>query len=162
MECLVVKYHKKKNWRKLKLAGHENSPQIKLAFPSYWIFGLMAALMHWSFILTVWLLRLRIVSFQKMLWLDSLRKQPTFCNATTGFHLKWCLGNEHRNSILKTDQYPDQGSASDSLAEANFPGSMSLRHHFAGKPVVSVKCWLFSEASDWLVFECFGAKYEFW
>ena len=45
----------------------------------------------------------------------SLRKQPTFGDATTGFHTKWRLRNEYRNSILMTCHYPDLGSASDWL-----------------------------------------------
>ena len=43
----------------------------------------------------------------------SLRKQPTFGDATTGFPAKWRLRNERRNSILMTCHYPDLGSASD-------------------------------------------------
>ena len=43
----------------------------------------------------------------------SLRKQPTFGGATTGFPAKWRLRNWRRNSILMTRHYPDQGSASD-------------------------------------------------
>ena len=43
----------------------------------------------------------------------SLRKQPTFGDATTGFRAKWHLRNERRNSILMTRHYPDLGSASD-------------------------------------------------
>ena len=43
----------------------------------------------------------------------SLRKQPTFAGATTGFPAKWRLRNSRRNSILMTRHYPDQGSASD-------------------------------------------------
>ena len=43
----------------------------------------------------------------------SLRKQPTFGDATTGFPAKWRLGNECRNFILMTRHYPDLGSASD-------------------------------------------------
>ena len=45
----------------------------------------------------------------------SLRKQPTFGNATTGFPTKWRLRSEHRNSILTTHHYPDLGSACDWL-----------------------------------------------
>ena len=37
---------------------------------------------------------------------NSLRKQPTFRDNTTGFS-KWRLRNEHRNSILMTSHYPD-------------------------------------------------------
>ena len=44
---------------------------------------------------------------------SSLRKQPTFGDATTGFPAKWLLRNERRNSILMTRHYPDLGSASD-------------------------------------------------
>ena len=45
----------------------------------------------------------------------SLRKQPTFCDSTTGFPAKWRLRNERRNSILMTRHYPDLDSASDWL-----------------------------------------------
>ena len=37
---------------------------------------------------------------------DSLRKEPTFGDATTGFPAKWRLRNERRNSILMTRHYP--------------------------------------------------------
>ena len=45
----------------------------------------------------------------------SLRKQPTFGDATTGFAAKCHLRNEHRNSTLMMHHYPDLGSASDWL-----------------------------------------------
>ena len=47
----------------------------------------------------------------------SLRKQPTFRDATTGFPTKWRLRNEHRNSILMTRHYRDLDSASDWLKQ---------------------------------------------
>ena len=47
--------------------------------------------------------------------MGSLRKQPTFGKATTGFPAKWRLRKEHRNYILMTRHYPDLGSASDWL-----------------------------------------------
>ena len=37
---------------------------------------------------------------------QSLRKQPKFCDATTGFPAKFRLRNELRNSILMTRHYP--------------------------------------------------------
>ena len=43
----------------------------------------------------------------------SLRKKPTFGDATTGFPAKWRLRNERRNSILMTRHYPDLSNASD-------------------------------------------------
>ena len=43
----------------------------------------------------------------------SLRKQPTFGDATTGFPVKWRLRSERRNSILMRRHYLDLGSASD-------------------------------------------------
>ena len=50
-------------------------------------------------------------------WIDnsftSLKKQPTFGDATTDFPAKWRLRNERRNSILMTRHYPDLGSTSD-------------------------------------------------
>ena len=39
----------------------------------------------------------------------SLRKQPTFGDATTGFTAKWRLRNERRNSIPMMRNYPDLG-----------------------------------------------------
>ena len=44
--------------------------------------------------------------------IPSLRKQPTFGDATTGFSAKWRLRNERRNSMLMTCHCPDLGSAS--------------------------------------------------
>ena len=43
----------------------------------------------------------------------SLRKQPTFGDATSSFPAKWRVRNERRNSIPMTRLYPDMGSASD-------------------------------------------------
>ena len=43
----------------------------------------------------------------------SLRKQPTFGDAATGFRAKCRLRNENRNSTLMTRHYPDLSSASD-------------------------------------------------
>ena len=43
----------------------------------------------------------------------SMRKQPTFGDATTAFPTKWRLRNERRNSILMTRHYTDLSSASD-------------------------------------------------
>ena len=43
----------------------------------------------------------------------SLRKKPTFPDATTGFPAKGRLRNERRNSILMTQYKPDLGIASD-------------------------------------------------
>ena len=51
--------------------------------------------------------------FQRVFENNSLRKQPTFGDATTVFPAKWRLRNECRNSILMTRHYPDLGSASD-------------------------------------------------
>ena len=45
----------------------------------------------------------------------SLRKQPTFGYATTGFPTKLRLRNERRNSILMTRHYPELSRASDWL-----------------------------------------------
>ena len=51
------------------------------------------------------------------LWINSLRKLPTFGDATTGFPTKWRLRNERRNSILMRRHFPDLGSASDWLSK---------------------------------------------
>ena len=47
--------------------------------------------------------------------LHSLRKQLTYCDATTGFPAKRRLRNGRKNSRLMTRHYPDLGSASDWL-----------------------------------------------
>ena len=96
---------------------------------------------------------------------NSLRKQPTFGDATTGFPTKGCQRNERRNSILMTCHYPDLGSASDwpcCMGNLIQPirGTSQIwvethhqyeflhsfpRHHLAGKPVVAspnVNCFL--------------------
>jgi len=53
--------------------------------------------------------------------IHSLRKQPTFCDAVTGFREKGRLRNERGISILLTRHY-DLGSASDwSCREINLP-----------------------------------------
>ena len=46
---------------------------------------------------------------------SSLRKRPTFGDATTGFVATWHLRNERRNSILMKRHYTDLGSAPDWL-----------------------------------------------
>ena len=85
---------------------------------------------------------------------------------TSGHHhwfpLKWCLRNNHRNSILMTCHYPDLSSASDWMKQffnqsEALPRSgwwcivsvefllSFLRHHFVGKPMVEswiVGCFL--------------------
>jgi len=43
----------------------------------------------------------------------SLRKQPTFGAATTGFPAKWCLRNKRRHFILMMCHYIELGSNSD-------------------------------------------------
>ena len=49
--------------------------------------------------------------------LPSLRKQPTFGDATIGFPEKWRLRDELRISILMTCHYQDLGRASDWLGK---------------------------------------------
>ena len=59
---------------------------------------------------------------------DSLRKQPTFFNTTTGFPMKWRLRNDCRNFILMRCQYPVLGNASDwSFAEGKLQSEALLR-----------------------------------
>ena len=49
-----------------------------------------------------------------------LKKQLTSRDATSGFHTKWRLRNDRRNSILMTRHYPDLGCMCSWLAEANY------------------------------------------
>ena len=100
--------------------------------------------------------------------LITLRKQPTFCDTTTGFAAKWRLRNELRNSILMTCHYPDLSGASDWLNQISHAARsirsttqiwVVTRHQygisalvpqtsFGGKTSGSVaKCRLISQAS---------------
>ena len=54
-----------------------------------------------------------VSNMTKIQSIHSLRKQPTFCDAVTGFRAKERLRNERGNSIVVTRHYPDLGSASD-------------------------------------------------
>ena len=104
--------------------------------------------------------------------LVSLRKQPTFGDATTGFPAKWRLRNERRNSILMTRHYPDLGSASDWLNQISHAArpirrttqiSVVTRHQYGISALVSqtsfggetrgsvTKCRLFPQAIKWPV-----------
>ena len=49
----------------------------------------------------------------------SLRKQPTFCNATTGFPWEVRSEDNCRNSVVITCLYPDLGHASDWLRQVS-------------------------------------------
>ena len=86
----------------------------RLYFSNFLIF-LVA---HISLMRTYWIsqasLYLCALSYLwRVLTFFSLRKQPTFGGATTGYPAKWRLRNWRRNSMLMTRHYPDQGSASD-------------------------------------------------
>ena len=72
----------------------------------------------------------------------SLRKQPTFRDATAGFPAKWLLRNERRNSIQMTRHYPDLGSASD-WAEANFPRGTTNQKHYPDLCSAASSVWNF-------------------
>ena len=70
---------------------------------------------------------------------SSLRKQPTFRDATTGFPGKWRLRNELRNSVLMTRHYLDLfGWKFASTNQKHYSHLRSfLRRHFVGKTVVA-------------------------
>ena len=91
-----------------------------------------------------------------------LRKQSTFCDATTGFPANWCPRNKPRKSILMTRlyrrHYSDLGSASGwlniLLASTNQKHYVMCRQFFAhlsdfiscGNQSRCRKCWLVSQA----------------
>ena len=76
----------------------------------------------------------------------SLRKEPTFCDATTGFPAKWwCQRSERRNSILMTCHYPDLGSPPDWLNQISLATRpirsttqiwVVMRHEYGINPLV--------------------------
>ena len=72
----------------------------------YEIFSDLFPSLYWLYLITVCARDFFLRGF-------SLRKQPTFGDAITGFPAKWHLRNGRRNSILMTRYYPDLGSASD-------------------------------------------------
>ena len=101
------------------------------------------------------------------LWL-SLKKQPTFDDATTGFPTKQHLRNERSNSILITGHYPDLVSASyrschmgNSIQPIKSTTQIRVvtRHQYGNSALVSqtsfggetsgsvTKFWLFSQAN---------------
>ena len=106
---------------------------------------------------------------KKTSWsLDSLRKQPTFRDATKGFPAKWLLGNERRNSVPLTCHYPDLISVSDWLKQISISAQpirsttqiwIVTRHQYGISALVPqtlfrgetsacvAKCQLFSQAS---------------
>ena len=98
-----------------------------------------------------------------------LRKQPTLCDATTGFPANWCPRNKPRKSILMTRlyrrHYSDLGSASGwlnillaSTNQKHYPVQdsdvSSVWNFFAhlsdfiscGNQSQCRKCWLVSQA----------------
>ena len=100
---------------------------------------------------------------------SSLRKQPTFGDATTDFPAKWRLSYERRNSILMTRRYPDLGSAPDWLNQISHAArpirsttqnKVVTRHQYGMSALVSqtsfggeisgsvAKCRLFSQATS--------------
>ena len=100
--------------------------------------------------------------------LPQQRKQPTFCDATSGFPMKICLRNGCVNSVLMSLHHSDLGRASDWLKQIynaappirrttqiwvftchqyGISSCLFLRRHFTGKPVlvsqmVAVLLWL--------------------
>ena len=90
--------------------------------------------------------------------LPQQRKQPTFCDATSGFPMKICLRNGCVNSVLMSLHHSDLGRASDWLKQIynaaplirrttqiwvftchqyGISSCLFLRRHFTGKPVLA-------------------------
>ena len=76
----------------------------------------------------------------------SVRKLPTFRDATTGFSAKWRLRNECRNSILMTCNYPYLDGTSDWLKEISYADrpirsttqiSVVTRHQYESSDIIS-------------------------
>ena len=116
-------------------------------------------------------------------WNVSLRKQPTFGDATTGFPTKWCLRNERRNSIPVTRHYPDLDSASDWLNQISHAARpirstaqiwVVTRHQYGISALVSqtsfrgetsgsvAKCRLFSQTNKMLIPKLVFSHMYFW
>ena len=84
---------------------------------SMWISHIIWGRSRWEIVNGLTIVEMHLICFTdgrngKQFKLNSLRKQPTFGDATTGLPAKWRLRNERRNSILMTRHYPDLGSAS--------------------------------------------------
>ena len=100
--------------------------------------------------------------------LHSLKKQPTFRDATTSFLAKWRLRNECTTSILMTRHYPDlsgwskfptrhdQSEAQPRSGSWRVKSTEFLRRHFAEKPVVA------SQNDGWFLRLPTGLDGQFW
>ena len=79
----------------------------------------------------------------------SLRTQPTFPEAITGFLAKWRLGNERGNSILMTMMMSLPGSGQWIwLAEARFPRGTANRKHYSDLGSEASSVWNFCSRSS--------------
>ena len=81
-----------------------------------------------------------------------LRKQPTFCDATTGFPANWCPRNKPRKSILMTRlyrcHYSDLGSASGWL---NILLASTNQKHYPVQDIDVSSVWnFFAHFSDFI------------
>ena len=77
--------------------------------------------------------------------LGSLRKQRTFCDATTGLPTKWHLRNECRNSILMTRHFRQLGSDTSSVWNFCVHFAKSFCDEAGGG---STKCQMFTQANN--------------
>ena len=75
---------------------------------SRWLLHFISPGVYWEFSKS-W----PYLSPKNVIFYTSLRKQPTFHDATTGFPAKKRLKNEFRNSIVTTCHHPELGSDSD-------------------------------------------------
>ena len=93
IHCLILRVQQCRDESKI-----YNYQQMVFASDLHW---------HWLFRLFKRLYRppTHILSIS-WLCMCSLRKQPRFGDATTGFPAKWRLRNERRNSILMTRYFP--------------------------------------------------------
>ena len=103
---------------------------------------------------------------------NTLRKQPTFRDASTGLLSKGPLRNERRNSILMTCEYTHLGSTSDwTCREESLPQPIRITTPDLGSDTSSVQSFcvrfldVISRANQWQRREMsavFSGQYKIW
>ena len=118
---------------------------------------------HWGLILLSYPTQKYTIRHTLVDELLSLRKQPTFRDATSGFPAKRRLRNEHRNSILMTIGWSKFSLTAQPIRSTTqiwvvtrhqygISARISSRASFRGETSGVAKCRLFSQANELLHF----------
>ena len=96
-----------------------------------------------------------------------MKKEPTFCDATTGFSAKWRLGNKRRSPFWRRTWLVMPRGNCASTNQKYYPVLESVTSsvwNFCARFLDVAKCWLFSQSNCgikvilmlvWLCYNCF-------